>query len=238
MDEWKLEPARDLGLPLRQRLRSLDRESGLIESALHIAWWTGIACYLKLFHRLEVAGRDHLPSRPPFVVISNHSSHLDALVLGAMLDWRSRDRVYPLAAGDTFFESLPASAFAALTLNALPIWRKGFDPRDILALRRRLLDGPCAYILFPEGTRSRDGRMSRFRRGIGMLVAETPVPVVPCHLEGAFQAWPARRALPAFGKLRLTIGRPLDFSGVKNDAAGWTQVAAESESAVVRLKRS
>jgi 1-acyl-sn-glycerol-3-phosphate acyltransferase len=236
MEEWKLQPARDLGLPLRQRFRSLDRESGPLESALHIAWWTGMACYLKLFHRLEVTGRDQLPSRPPFVVISNHSSHLDALVLGAALDWRTRDCVYPLAAGDTFFESLPSSAFAALMLNALPIWRKGFDPRDIQALRQRLLDGPCAYILFPEGTRSRDGRMTRFRRGIGMLVAETAVPVVPCHLEGAYQAWPAQRKLPVLGKLRLTVGRPLDFSGVKNDVDGWTRVAAEAESAVVRLK--
>src|SRR5688572_16766628 len=232
MDAWKLEPARDLGLPLGRRLRSLERESGLIETALHVAWWTSIGAYLKLAHRFQVVGREHLPSRPPFILISNHSSHLDAPALGSVLPWRLRDCVYPLAAGDTFFESLPSSVFAALTLNALAIWRKGFDPRDFAALRRRLVDGPCAYILFPEGTRTRDGKMARFRRGIGMLVAETPVPVVPCRLEGAFQAWPAQRKWPKLGKLRLVIGAPRVFSGVKNDLAGWTRIAAEAESAV------
>ena len=196
MDEWKLEPAHDLGLSFRERLRSLRRESGLLEAATHLIWWELIRDYLGIYHRLEVRGREHLPAKLPFILVANHASHLDALALAASLPPRLRDHVFPIAAGDAFFETTPAAAFATLAVNALPLWRKNSDPRDVQALRSRLLEEPCGFVLFPEGTRSRDGRMGLFRRGIGMLVAETAVPVVPCYLEGAFAA------LPPTGKCR------------------------------------
>jgi 1-acyl-sn-glycerol-3-phosphate acyltransferase len=145
--------------------------------------------------------------------------------------------MFTLAAGDTFFESLPIATFAAYAMNALPIWRKKFDSRDIQPLRRRLVEGPCGYILFPEGTRTRTGEIGRFRRGIGMLTAGTDVPIVPCHLKGAFEAFPPGRPFPRPVRMGLSIGSPLRFPGVANDANGWSIVAAKLEEAVRGLAR-
>ena len=96
-----------------------------------MSWWAAIRSYLRIFHRLHVEGIENIPKEPPFVIVANHSSHLDALILASRLSWRLRDDVYPIAAGDTFFETPVAAAFAAIALNALPMWRKrgGGTPR-------------------------------------------------------------------------------------------------------------
>ena len=75
--------------------------------------------------------------------------------------------------------------------------------------------------------------MLRFKPGLGMLVAGTSVPVVPCHLEGTFEALPPHRKWPRFRKLTLRIGAPLFFSTVANERAGWEAIARATE-AVVR----
>lgn len=235
MQEWKLQPARDLGMPLQERARSLRRESGLIESGVQVTWWALVRAYLGLCHRLQVLGREHLPSQPPFVLVANHASHLDAMVLGSPFSWRLRDRIFPLAAGDTFFEKPAMAIFAAWAINAFPIWRKKVGAHALQELRQRLLEEPCSYILFPEGTRSRDGAMTSFKKGLGMLVAETQVPVVPCHLQGTYKALPPNRSIPRFRPIVMRIGPPLVFAYTKNDQTGWKDVAAATEKAVRRL---
>jgi 1-acyl-sn-glycerol-3-phosphate acyltransferase len=105
-------------------------------------------------------------------------------------------------------------------------------------MRARLIEDELVYILFPEGTRSRDGAMGSFRPGLGAFVAGSQVPVVPCHIEGAFAAWPAVRRFPRPGKLRLRIGAPLHFADVAQDRTGWAEVAARSEAAVRALGTS
>ena len=90
MKRWRLQPARDLGLPLGERLRSLKRESGLIDRTARLFWWSAVRVYFAVAHRLSVKGREHLPTKPPFVVVANHASHLDAMVLAAAMQPRSR----------------------------------------------------------------------------------------------------------------------------------------------------
>ena len=90
--------------------------------------------------------------------------------------------------GDTFFQTPIMRAFAAGAMNALPLWRKNAGRHAMEDLRQRLIGEPCGYILFPEGTRSRDGAMKRFKAGVGMLVNGTRVPVIPCHIEGTHRA--------------------------------------------------
>jgi 1-acyl-sn-glycerol-3-phosphate acyltransferase len=191
--------------------------------------------YLRVGHRLTIHGRERLPTEPPFVVVANHTSHLDALVLAAPLPWRLRDRIFPVAAGDTFFETPVTAAFAAGLLNALPMWRKHCGRHALEELRHRLLEEPCGYILFPEGTRSRDGTLGRFRSGLGSLIAGTAVPVIPCHLAGACEAWPAHRRRPRFGPTTLRVGEPLLFTTATDDRAGWKEIAAAAEVAVQHL---
>ena len=233
--EWKLRPARDLGLPAAARLRSLNREPGLIGVVVNALWRRLVRSYLHLFHRLSVIGTEHLPPEPPFVLIANHASHLDALTLASVLRWRSARNARALAAGETFFSSTGAAMIAAYAINAFPIWRRRTRQGDLATLRARLVEDALVYILFPEGTRTRDGTMARFQPGIGALVAGTEVPVVPCFLEGAFAAWPPQRRWPRPGRLRLGIGPPLRFADVANDRPGWAAVASCCESAVRAL---
>ena len=69
MERWKLDPAADLGLSSRERLKSLERESGLIGAGLHFVWWLAVKLYLRLFHRLRIVGREQLPPAPPFALV-------------------------------------------------------------------------------------------------------------------------------------------------------------------------
>ena len=234
MTDWQFRPARDHGLTLRQRLRSAGREPGLGGHLLGLLWRGLARGYLSAVHRLKVTGREHLPS-PPFVLVANHASHLDALTLAAALPHRLARRAFALAAGDTFFTSLPGAAFAAYAINALPVWRKQTTVADIDLWRARLLEDGAVLILFPEGTRSRTGAMARFRSGIGALVAGHPIPVVPCFLAGAHAAWPPGRRLPRPGALHLAIGPALRFADAPADRAGTILVAEACEAAVRAL---
>lgn len=232
--EFRLRPARDHGLQADARLKSLSRERGLGSLLLGRVWRAGVRTYLREFHRLEVTGRENLPP-PPFVIIANHSSHLDALTLSAVLRGEAAQRAHALAAGDTFFTSTLGAAFAAYAINALPVWRKRTRASEIATLRERLVEDLLVYILFPEGTRSRDGVMARFQPGIGALVAATQVPVVPCFLEGAFAAWPPARRAPRPGRLRLAIGAPVRADDLPATRAGWEETARRCEAAVRAL---
>ena len=232
MKPWDLRPARDHGIGAADRLRSLAREPGLGTRATAALWRAATRTALSLVYRMTVEGRANLPAEPPFVLIGNHASHLDAITLAAALPPSLAGRAFALAAGDTFFTSDVTAAFAAYAINALPIWRKQTSPEDLAALRQRLVEDRIVLILFPEGTRSRSGELGRFRPGIGALVAGTTVPVVPCHLHGAFDAWPAARRLPRPGRLALRIGPPLTFADARPDRAGAIGVADACETAV------
>lgn len=237
MEDWKLEPAHDLGLPLEERARSLHRETGLVSGSLHLFWWIVLRAYFRVWHRLEVRGRENIPLRPQFICVANHSSHLDALALACALPGRWRDCVFPIAAGDTFFSTPAVAAFAAFVLNALPMWRRHCGSHSLQLLRERLVAGPSIYLLFPEGTRSRDGEMAPFKPGLGMLVAATPVPVIPCYLEGTFRAWPPDKKFPRPGKIIAHIGKPITFASTNNDRAGWMEIAAMTQTAIVKMAR-
>ncbi len=235
MTDWDLRPARDLGLTFPERLRSHRREPGLAGLAGNALWRATVRCYLAAAHGLAVTGREQLPAEPPFVMVANHTSHLDALSLAAALPGPLARRAVALAAGNVFFGNMASAVFAAAALNALPIWRDSTSLDDLAFLRQRLVEDRMVFILFPEGTRSRDGAMGRFRPGLGAFVAGSAAPVVPCHLFGAHACWPASRRLPRPGKLRLAIGAPLRFDDAPNDRAGWKAVAASAEQAVRAL---
>src|SRR5215472_792829 len=121
VEEWQYKPAQDLGLSEGERLRSVKRESGLVGTVARHLWWWWVRGALRLTERIELIGREHLPPSPPFVLVANHSSHLDAMVLATALPLRLRNCVFPLAAGDTFFETPVMAAFAAEMMNALPM---------------------------------------------------------------------------------------------------------------------
>jgi 1-acyl-sn-glycerol-3-phosphate acyltransferase len=235
MEPWKLEPAKDLGLTLAKRLRSPWRESGLLQSFGHWLWALAIRLYLYVWHRLRIVGREHLPAAPPFILVANHASHLDALVLASPLPLNMRDRVFALAAGDVFFEAHHLAAFAATLVNAIPLWRRKSTPKALADLRERMLKEPCAFILFPEGKRTRHGGLNPFKSGLGMLIAGTSVPVVPCYVEGTLEALPPGCRLPRYRRIILRIGTPLSFADLPCDRCSWDRIAAAVKTAVIQL---
>ena len=235
MQNWQLRPAHDLGLPPNQQFQSVRREAGLFNAITHLACYTFIAIYLKLFHRLSIEGHQNLPACGPYVLVANHASHLDSLVLASAVSWQMQSRVFPIAAGDTFFSTPLAGTLSALLINALPLWRTKISSHTLADLRERLANDVCVYIVFPEGTRTRTGNIAGFKAGIGMLVAGASVPVVPCRLIGTFEALPHNRYWPKPTHLQLKIGEPISFAEVSNNHQGWQTVATTLESAVVAL---
>jgi len=235
MEPWNLQPAHDTGLTPSERFRSVRREKGLLESLTHHACFSLIRSYFAIAHRLTIIGREKLPAHGPFVLAANHCSHLDALVLGAALVPRHRERAFPIAAGDVFFQTKVTSTFSAIMLNALPMWRKNCGPHALADLRRKLQEEKAIFIIFPEGGRSRNGSQMPFKHGLGMLVAETNVPVVPCRLAGTFEALPPERNFPRAVAVKLMIGDALEFASTSNDRTGWAQIAKNVESSVRNL---
>lgn len=235
MHDFDLKPANDLGMTHRQRTLSLARESGLVETSTHLLYWCLMRSYLSLYHRMSVTGREHIPAEPPYVMVANHSSHLDAMMMVSVQRWRLRDRVFPLAAGDFFFETPAMATFAMFCINALPLWRRNCGRHVLGELRRRLITEPCAFVLFPEGTRSPDGQMGAFKAGLGMLVAETNVPVLPCRISGASRALPRGKWCPRPNHITLKVGNPITFSDTPNTKVGWGQIAQTTRDAVAGL---
>jgi 1-acyl-sn-glycerol-3-phosphate acyltransferase len=234
-DEWTYRAAADLGMSPVDRFKSVRREPGLISSIIYRSTSLSIRLYFALMHRLTVVGAENLPPDPPFVMIANHASHLDASVLASALPPRLRAATHPIAAGDVFFTSTKTSILSSLLINALPLWRKKVSTHALADLRQRLESGDCCFILFPEGARSRDGAMLPFKPGLGMLLAGTPVPVVPCRIHGAFEALRPQTRIPRPSRIRLVIGKPFTCADVTQDRAGWDEVTRRARTAVEAL---
>jgi 1-acyl-sn-glycerol-3-phosphate acyltransferase len=236
MNDWQYKPAADHGLPPLERAKSLRREAGLVSTVGHAAWWTLVRTALRVYHRLEVHGAEHLPREPPFVLVANHASHLDVLCLAAPLPTRLRDRVFPIAAADVFFETPGVTMFSSVMLNALPMYRANRGRHALKELRERLVGEPCAFILFPEGARSRDGEMLPVKSGVGMIVAGTPVPVIPCWLEGPFRAMRPKQVVPRPKKIEVFVGEPVSFERAPEGREGWDEVARTLEARIKALR--
>lgn len=235
MGRWHYQPAADLNLPPIEKLRRFPREADLTVYALRSAAALTLRGWLRVYHRLEIIGREHLPKEESFVMVANHGSHLDTLTLLAALPLRKLHRAFPAAAQDYFFVNTPRLAMAAIVVNALPFARQSHI-RHSLELCRGLLANPGnILVLFPEGTRSATGAVGDFKPGIGLLVAGTSIPVVPCHLAGAYEAWPKGRLIPRPHRLRLRIGAPRVFDKFEANKESANQIGHTLREAVLNL---
>lgn len=154
-----------------------------------VCWWIvlGVATVLYRHRRLEPG---NVPAAGPCLIVANHQSHLDPPIIGVSLPQR---HLHFVARVGLFKSRL--FAWLITTLNALPIRN---DEGDIGAIRQVLarLDKGHAVLMFPEGSRTPDGEVQPFKRGIGLLVRKARCPVVPAAIEGCYQAWPRSRSRP------------------------------------------
>lgn len=160
---------------------------------------------------MRVFGRENLEGvHGPVLFFSNHSSHLDATLIMCSLPNRWQRRTAVGAARDYFFDVWWRQAFTALVYGAFPIDRGKGGSGSIDKAKELVRDG-WSIVVFPEGTRSQDGHMQRFRHGSARLAVELGIAVVPIAIVGAYQAMPKGALWPRKGRPVVTLryGAPL-----------------------------
>ena len=153
--------------------------------------------------RRHVEGLDVLERlEGPVIFVANHASHLDTpLILLALPDeWRRRTAV--AAAADYFFDTWWRAVGSAMVFNTFPIDRRG---GTMATTPGEVLDDGWSLVIYPEGTRSKDGWVGRFQLGAAYLATRHGVPVVPIAHRGTFAAMPRGQGWPSGGRPRLTV---------------------------------
>lgn len=133
---------------------------------------------------------------------SNHQSHLDPPLVGAGVPRRMS-----FLARESLFKS-PVLAWIIGSLNAIPIDREGGGMAGMKETLRRLKRGE-AVVIFPEGTRSKDGEIGSFRQGFAALALRSKAAIVPATVEGAFDSWPRHRSFPRPRTIHVHYGPAL-----------------------------
>lgn len=182
---------------------------------------------------VQVIGREKVrKTTGAFVVVANHSSHLDApLILGSLPRRMSR-YLAAGAAADYFFDVWWRRGLTALFFNAFPVDRSGNHPRRVSA--KELLRRGVPLLVFPEGTRSKDLKLHAFKPGAAALAASVGVPVLPVALIGAGEAHPRGSSWPKPGRLPVGVvyGDPMHAQPGESAAEFTARVKAVIESLI------
>lgn len=168
--------------------------------------------FVRLFVGVRPIVREELP-KGPFVLFANHASHFDTLILWAALDGDLRDRFRPVAARDYWGKTAAHRWVAEVVLRALLIARAKKDrTEDPIAQMTGALDEGDSLLLFPEGTRSVDGRIAPFKAGLHALALARPaVPLVPVYLQNPGRILPKGEILPVPFLCAVRVGEPLSL---------------------------
>lgn len=238
MTEWEYHPAPDIDQSLVEQLRDFPRQPRMLHYAIRSLAALLLRGWMRVYHRLRIDGQDNVPNDGSFVLICNHTSHLDTLAMLCSIDLPRIHRTFPAAAADYFFSSVPRSAVSAILINALPFDRKLKGAESLRVCAELLANPGNILILFPEGTRTTTGELGRFRSGIGRLLVDTRVPVIPCHLDGGFRAWPKGKALPRPRRLHLRIGEPKSYEHLAKNSESVEEICRDLQQAVADLGRT
>jgi 1-acyl-sn-glycerol-3-phosphate acyltransferase len=189
--------------------------------------------FMLLFIGLRVRGRNHLPQSGPFLLIANHSSHLDTIALLSLFPLARLGRIRPVAAADYFERNRLISSFTKTFFNILPIARAHItaqnNPLDVM---RAALAAGDSLILFPEGTRGSAEAPGKFRAGAAHLIEHVPdVPVVPAYLLNMGRSLPKGAYIPVPFFCEIRFGPPLKPHGRRRE------ILEQLESAVQELQQ-
>lgn len=157
---------------------------------------------------LRVSGRHHWPAEGGGLVCANHQSLFDPPLVGLTCP----RRLCPLAR-DTLF-TVPLLGPLIKFLDAIPIDREGSGLAGLKETLRRLKAGQLVLI-FPEGTRTRDGHIAPLKPGFIAVARRSAVPLIPVGIDGAYQAWPRTSRLPRLGRIAVAIGQPISANQVR-----------------------
>ena len=159
---------------------------------------------ITLFYRHRVWGRRNVPPDGPLLVISNHQSHLDPIMCGTSM----RRPLYYLARAPLFSNRVFGAFLVGL--GCVPL-RQGETDAAAIRSSIELIKQGKALLVFPEGSRTPDGRVGEFKRGAWVLLSRAKCPVLPMAVEGGYDTWPRRNTLPKLvgGRLATMVGPPI-----------------------------
>jgi 1-acyl-sn-glycerol-3-phosphate acyltransferase len=190
------------------------------------------------YFRWRVFNPERVPQTGAVILASNHASFLDPPLVGSGL---KRDINY--LARESLFR-FPGVGALLRSWNTVPVDRDGGGAAGLKAILERLLAGG-GIILFPEGTRTRDGRLQPARSGIGLIVVKSSAPVVPVRTFGTFEAWGRNHKFPRPKKVAVKYGGPMQFEKLRAEAKNcskarlkeiYQQIADEIMAAIAKLE--
>ena len=194
-------------------------------SPMSVLWYRMVQWFfstlLAATYGLRASGRENLPETGSVMLVSNHLSHLDVLVLGILL----RRPLNYVARSTLFFP--PLGTFIR-SLGAFPIQRDGIGAQGLKETLKRLRNGGIVT-LFPEGTRTENGSLGEMKSGIALLASKAKVAVVPAAIAGTFEAWPKSRSFPVSHPLRVHFGAAIPVEQV-------TSMGAEALTELIRSR--
>jgi 1-acyl-sn-glycerol-3-phosphate acyltransferase len=200
--------------------------------------WFFFRAFYRFYCRWRVYHPERVPQAGPVILASNHASFLDPPLVGCGL----RRGINYLARESLF--RFPVVGWVLRRWNSVPVDREGGGARGLKAILDRLLNGG-PIILFPEGTRSRDGQLQPARSGIGLTVIKSGAPVIPVRVFGTFEAYGRHLRLPRPRRVMVKYGQPLYFKELRAEAKVcskarlkeiYQQVADEIMAAIARLE--
>ena len=188
--------------------------------------------FLALFIGLRVRGREYLPESGPFILVANHSSHLDTVSLLSLFPLNRLRRIRPVAAADYFERNKIISVLTKTMFNILPIARKHLTPENNpIRQMRAALEAGDSLIIFPEGTRGSGEELGEFRSGVAHLLEKMPeARVVPAYLINMGRSLPKGEFIPVPFFCEIRLGMPLKIRGNRRE------ITASLEAAVRELK--
>jgi len=200
--------------------------------------WTCFRMMYATYFRWRVFGAENVPLTGGVIIASNHASFLDPPLVGCGL---KRDINY--LARESLFR-FPGIGALLRSWNAVPVDRDGGGAKGLKIILDRLLNG-AGIILFPEGTRTKDGKLQPARSGIGLTVIKSQAPVVPVRVFGTFEAYGRHVKIPKPQRITVKYGKPMNFEKLRVEAKIcdkarlkeiYQQVADEIMAAIAKLE--
>jgi len=187
--------------------------------------------FCKIYFRLEVKGADNVPKKGGVLVASNHSSLLDPVIVGVGISRQT----YFLTKQNLF--EIPIFGLLIRVLHTIPVRREQVSVSTLKELIKSL-NAKKAIILFPEGTRSVDGKLGQGKIGIGMLALKAAVPIVPVYIDGAIKAFPKDEKWIQPKKIRVVFGKPIMPNSKDTNKNNYRRISAQVMESINRLKEN